>query len=313
MKVLRGFSVCPRVVCPECSSFLLKESAFMLSGVPASLCLPQITPTSSLLSQLLAHTCTNMCVFHSAHSVSSARMSARFATRTMPFSRCYSRPLCASVAVQITVLVLSSIFAAVGVGGVGGEQRPQPPESNALALARWPAALHGSAESAARAKSALAPPLAHGGVGGHCTMRCRGGEPEQGESAWVRRLEQWEGEDQSTADGGVGDSPAPAQQVAGASTGGGEQARVGGGGQAGGGGGGAARASGVPVSATAEDRVLERARRASVIQELLSMGADIRRAGEREDGDVVVVVWSGMDQGLDLYMHCMRDTIHVTP
>jgi hypothetical protein len=126
-------------------------------------------------------------------------------------------------------------------------------------------------------------------------LRCRGGD-EQGEAAWAQRLAEWEGEDSSTpammrdddesghggdasepACEGLRDSPSSHRMVDSSSRAAHAAA------------GAHPDAEGLPRAGDArtdgagppavQDAGLERVRRASVIQELLSMGADIRRAG----------------------------------
>ncbi len=126
-------------------------------------------------------------------------------------------------------------------------------------------------------------------------LRCRGGD-EQGEAAWAQRLAEWENEDSSTpalmrdddesgqggdasepASEGLGDSPSSHRMVDSSSRAANAAASA------------HPEADGLPHAGDAradgagppavQDAGLERVRRASVIQELLSMGADIRRAG----------------------------------
>ena len=125
-------------------------------------------------------------------------------------------------------------------------------------------------------------------------LRCRGGGPGTGmnENAWSQRLAEWEGENGAPvsmndeeshrheleppapeapdptmlSSDDMSDSSASSQVVQGMiSASSGQPA-----------------AQRVPLVPVVEDQALERVRRASVINELLSMGADIRRAGSNQ-------------------------------
>jgi len=126
-------------------------------------------------------------------------------------------------------------------------------------------------------------------------LRCRGGADlgEVGEAEWQRRMAEWEGEDSAptpmrddgeSSQSGSATPPAPVDSPGDADAWEGSSSHIMGDSSAeGADADGSPPTRGAPIgsagAAAVQDAGLERARRASVIQELLSMGADLRRAG----------------------------------
>ena len=123
-------------------------------------------------------------------------------------------------------------------------------------------------------------------------LRCRGGA-DLGEGEWERRMAEWEEEDsaptlmrddddESSQSGDASREPVESPGNAAARAGSSSHPMVDSS-ASGADADGSPLARGAPIdgagAVAVQDAGLERARRASVIQELLSMGADIRRAG----------------------------------